>query len=254
MPYRRVLHTGYVCNRPAEVIVTTCGPPTFTFTGTGDFTTPGNWSPSYPGTTIPSGTVINIGAGAVCTISGPISNAGTINNAGTVINNSTITNTGTFSHTGTYKGTGTFNGSVFTNGGTVAPGASPGCTVFGAGYTNGGGTEVIELGGTTVCSGYDQLQVTGTATLSGTLDVQLFGGFTPVLGNSFTIMTSTTISGTYATVILPSLGGSLGWDLQYNFPSTGDITLTVITAPVHNITLNTYHATIQAGVPQHQAT
>ncbi|MBK8522075.1 MAG: hypothetical protein IPL54_14810 [Chitinophagaceae bacterium] len=100
----------------------------------------------------------------------------------TLTNNSTlnINGGGAVTTAGIYKGSGTFTGAVYNNtGGIVSPGLSPGCTVFGAGYTNGTGTEVIEIGGTTVCTQYDQLQVVGTATLSGTLDVQLFGGFIP---------------------------------------------------------------------------
>jgi hypothetical protein len=105
------------------------------------------------------------------------------------------------------------------NGGVVSPGNSPGCTVFGAGYTNGSGTEIIEIAGTTPCTQHDQLQVTGTATLSGTLDVQLFGGFVPSCGQSYTIMTATSVVGTFATINYPALPTGLSWNIQYNATS-----------------------------------
>ena len=47
---------------------------------------------------------------------------------------------------------------------------------------------------------YDQLTVSGTATLGGTLNVGLFGGFTPTPGSSFDVLTAGTRTGTFATV------------------------------------------------------
>ncbi|MFZ1306495.1 MAG: PKD-like domain-containing protein, partial [Ferruginibacter sp.] len=157
----------------------------------------------------------------------------------TLTNNSTlnINGGGAVTTAGIYKGSGTFTGAVYNNtGGIVSPGLSPGCTVFGAGYTNGTGTEVIEIGGTTVCTQYDQLQVVGTATLSGTLDVQLFGGFIPSCGQSFKIMTSTTLVGTFASILYPALPAGLSWGIQYNLPNPGDVTLNILGTPTATAT------------------
>lgn len=220
--------------------------PVFTFSGTGNYTDAPNWAPAYPGPSIPSGSTVVIASGAICTLDVAVTNAGTITNNGTVINTNTLTNTGTFTNSGTYKGTGTFDGSVFDNtGGIVAPGLSPGCTVFGAGYTNGGGTEIIEIGGITPCSGHDQLQVTGTATLSGTLDVQLFGGYNPACGESYTIMTATSVSGTFATVNYPALPGGLTWNIAY---SATAVTLSISSTNVQNINTGLYYCSIQAAI------
>ncbi len=248
--YIRVYDYGTGTGGTFTICVSTPAP-VFTFTGPGNYTDPTKWSPAYPGTSIPSGSTVVIGSGT-CTLTTAVNNAGTITVASgaTLINNNTLTSTGTFNNNGTYKGEGIFAGSVFTNSGFVAPGQSPGCTVFGAGYNNGGGTETIEIGGTTVCTQYDRLQVTGTATLSGTLDVQLFGGFNPSCGQSFTIMTSTAISGTFATVNTPALPGGLVWDLQYNSPNTGDVTLSIVptTGPVQNTNTGLFYCNIQAAI------
>lgn len=46
-----------------------------------------------------------------------------------------------------------------------------------------------EIGGTTACSGYDQTPVTGTVTLTNpTLNVSLYGGFVPTVGQAYTII------------------------------------------------------------------
>ena len=51
----------------------------------------------------------------------------------------------------------------------------------------------IEIGGTTAGQnpdGYDQINVSGTLTLGGALEVILFGGFFPEVDDSFLIFTS----------------------------------------------------------------
>ena len=203
--------------------------------------TAANWSTStVPVSTddviIPSGTAnpCVIGAGNTADVHNLTINAGaTLTNNGTL----NMNGGGVVTTAGTYKGSGTFTGANYNNsGGTVSPGNSPGCTVFGAGYTNGSGTELIEIAGTTPCTQHDQLQVTGTATLSGTLNVVLFGGFTPSCGQSYKIMTSTNLVGTFATVSFPPMPLGLTMNILYNAPNPGDVTLTVTGNPVATAT------------------
>ncbi|MFZ1783605.1 MAG: PKD-like domain-containing protein [Ferruginibacter sp.] len=213
------------------ITVTTCTTNSWTGVTSTDWFTATNWSCG----TVPTATsdvAIPPGTPNTCTIGAGTAQVRNIGLTDTLINNGTLnlngggvlTNTG-----GTYMGTGNFTGALFNNtGGVVSPGNSPGCIVFAAGYTNGSGTEVIEIGGITPCTLHDQLQVTGTATLSGTLDVQLFGGYVPVGGESYTIMTSTTLVGTFATINYPSLSPGLAWGIQYNAPAAGNVTLNVI--------------------------
>jgi hypothetical protein len=207
---------------------------TYTFTGTGNYTDAARWSPSYPGTSIGAAATAIIATGANCTVNTAVSNAGTFTINGTLINTNTITNSGTFINNGTYKGSGTFAGSEFNNnGGVVAPGQSPGCLVFGT-FTNESGTLQIEIGGTNYCTQHDQLQAT-TVALSGTLEVTLIDGFVPSCGQSFTIITYGNKTGTFSTINLPSLPNGLGWDLQYQSPVIGDITLYIVSLDDINV-------------------
>jgi hypothetical protein len=112
-----------------------------------------------------------------------------------------------------------------TNLGTVAPGASAGLMNITGAYTQTTGTLQIELGGTTRGTQYDALLATGAMTLGGTLTVTTIGGFNPVMGNTFDILDWGSLSGTFATVNLPSLSGGLGWDTS-NLYTTGEITVT----------------------------
>ena len=68
------------------------------------------------------------------------------------------------------------------------------------------GTLVIEIGGDTPGAGYDQVRVSGTATLGGTLEVVLINSFEPSLGDTFDFLTFGTLSGQFAEV-----HGPMGW-------------------------------------------
>ena len=71
----------------------------------------------------------------------------------------------------------------------------------------------IELEGTTPGVEYaDQLLISGNASLDGTLDVSLTGGFTPGAGNTFHILSFTGLTGKFATLDLPTLAGGLSWN------------------------------------------
>jgi len=112
------------------------------------------------------------------------------------------------------------------NGGTVSPGTSPGIITVDGDYTQQlDGILEIQLGGTSA-SLYDQLIVTGAATLQGTLNVTLMPGFTPQAGDSFFIVNHI-ISGTGKFTIenLPVLPGGLMMEIDYSDPG---VTLTVV--------------------------
>jgi len=63
----------------------------------------------------------------------------------------------------------------------------------------------------------DLLVVTGggASVAAGTLDVQLVSGFSPALGDSFTILTAAFISGQFPTTNLPGLAVGLAWRVEY---------------------------------------
>ena len=64
-------------------------------------------------------------------------------------------------------------------------------------------TLTVELAGLASGSQYDALNVSGSATLGGALNVSFLGGFTPALGDSFDILTTASRIGTFATTNLP---------------------------------------------------
>jgi hypothetical protein len=70
----------------------------------------------------------------------------------------------------------------------------------------------IELGGTTLGTEYDHIEVNGHLAMGGTLQLLLINGFTPDAGDTFNIFDWTTQSGTFAHLNLPSLGSSLAWN------------------------------------------
>ncbi len=60
------------------------------------------------------------------------------------------------------------------------------------------------IGGTTVGTGYGRLQIAGTVTLNGALGVSFTNGFIPATNDTFTVLTATTRSGTFANFSFPS--------------------------------------------------
>ena len=125
--------------------------------------------------TVPSGTTLTV-TGAAYTQS-----AGTTNLAGTLSSNQTVSLTG-----GTLAGTGTVAADL-SNGGTVAPGSPLGILTVTGNYTQTStGTLSIDLAGTTVGTGYSQLDVSGLVTLAGSLQLAL--NYSPHAGDTYQIV------------------------------------------------------------------
>jgi hypothetical protein len=134
---------------------------------------------------------------------------------------------------GTLSGTGDVIGALSGNG-TVSPGLSPGKLSVTQGYSPGStGTLAVELNGATTAGvDYDQLAVTGTANLSGTLAVTIGAGYTPVAGHTYTVLTAGTRTGTFSSVTGLSLGGGNHLNVNYT-PSA--VVLSVAADPVVSI-------------------
>ena len=122
---------------------------------------------------------------------------------------------------GTLAGEGTVVGDVINTGGTISPGFSPGRLDVTGNYTQGAIAELLlEIGGPLAELQYDQLFVSGTASLAGSLTVDLIdlgmGEFQPLLGQTFDILKAGGgRSGTFANVTFPTLGAGLDWQLNY---------------------------------------
>ena len=88
----------------------------------------------------------------------------------------------------------------FTNHGITVPGTGIGKLSYIGNYVSSTTSVLdIELGGLTAGTEYDQLNVTGNATLNGSLKVRVVNGFVPNNGDSFVILnTSGTVSSSFS--------------------------------------------------------
>lgn len=117
--------------------------------------------------------------------------------------------------TGYIKGVGTLNNVSIA--GTYSPGFSPAAVTLGNTQYATSSKTIVELGGTTPGTQYDQLNHQGQALLGGELQVELIGGFVPAIGDSFTIITATGgVTGQFATATLPTPPLGSGWHVNYS--------------------------------------
>jgi hypothetical protein len=91
-------------------------------------------------------------------------------------------------------------------------------------YTQNSGTLDILIDGTTAGSKYDQFNPT-TASLSGTLNINVAAGFVPKVGSTFKIMNFTSETGTFATVNGLAINSSEHFTITYQGT---DVLLTVV--------------------------
>jgi len=167
---------------------------------------------------------LNLSGGGTRTLNDAVLNNGTVDVAG----GTSATFNGLFSGAGaiTGGGTSTFNGGF-------NPGNSPAeVNIAGDAVLGAANTLQIELAGLTAGSQYDRVNVAGDAWLDGTLDIDFYGGFNPVAGNSFDIIFASVLHGSFGTTLLPNLDPGLLWDLQYllNPTSTDVVRLSVVAA------------------------
>ncbi len=115
-----------------------------------------------------------------------------------------------------FAGTGPISGSVRNVGGRVEPGDAAGnsigtFTIVGDFANDENGTLAIDVGG---IGQVDRIDASRFAFLSGELEVALVNGFTPSVGNSFTIMTAPEgIFGEFDSMSLPT---AFAWSVNYN--------------------------------------
>lgn len=117
---------------------------------------------------------------------------------------------------GSLTGSGTINGSVTIQGATVQPGGpGAGSMVVNGDYHQSSGSLLIDLGGSVPGTEHDQLVVSGSVTLADTLGATLINAFTPLVGQTFDVVTHGPRIGIFASTDLPALGGGLVLQVVY---------------------------------------
>jgi outer membrane autotransporter protein len=91
------------------------------------------------------------------------------------------------------------------------------------------GSLAIQINGATAGTKYDQLNVTQAATLGGTLKITLGSAFTPTVGQTFTILTASSVSDQFATVNGLAINTNEHFNITYN---AGSVVLTVASGPL----------------------
>jgi outer membrane autotransporter protein len=135
------------------------------------------------------------------------SGATTVSGGTLLVNGSSANSAVTIGSGGTLGGSGTVGSTTVQSGGTLAPGNSPGLlTVAGNLTLNAGSVTRMEIDGATRGTQYDAIDVTGTATLAGTLD--LVFGYMPTAGTQYNLINAGTLTGNFAN-ITNNLGAGL---------------------------------------------
>jgi autotransporter-associated beta strand protein len=108
--------------------------------------------------------------------------------------------------TSTLRGTLNVQADNVINSGRIAPGFSPGIIRIDGDYSQeNSGVLEIEVGGLTPGTQHDQLQVTGSASLDGRLEVPLIDGFVPVAGNEIQFLIAQERNGVFDSIFSPNL-------------------------------------------------
>ncbi len=158
--------------------------------------------------------------------------------------------------------------------GTINPGDSGSgvLTIDGSFAQYGDGTLNVQVGASTSGGPYDQLAVTGAVQFGGTFSVSSANGFTPQVGNQFSVITYASRSGEFSTYDGLSYATGKTFQTDYNatnftlvaatadirvFPTTGlltseagdftSFTVLLATQPASNVTLNLSSSNTSAG-------
>jgi fibronectin-binding autotransporter adhesin len=213
---------------------------TLTLAGDGTLTTGSTAFTDSGAVTVTAGSTLTVGGSNSYTQS-----SGTTTVDGT-LSASAIDVTG-----GKILGAGKLNGSVTVGGGGSAPTISvgdsgkAGLLAITGNYTQmSTATMNAFIGGTAVGTQYSQLQVTGTASLAGTLTVTLATGFTPAIGSTFTVLKAGTVKGTFSNSTI-AINGSEHFAVSYT--STG-VVLTVVSGAASKPS-RLPHSTLATTVP-----
>lgn len=130
------------------------------------------------------------------------------------------------------NGSGTILGELAGNG-TIRPGNSPGHITVSTFSPGADAVTEIEIQGTGQGMTYDWIEVTGAATLNGTLKVIFTtpGGYVPALGHTFNVITWGSYTGEFSNWLgTASIPGHSNWALKPTYTATG-LSLTIVATP-----------------------
>lgn len=153
-------------------------------------------------------------AGGTTTLDGTVNAPGGFNN-----------NAGNLFGMGTIAGAVTSKAMLTTGDSSQKPGKF---SVTGTYNQTSTGTLNVSISGTTVGTQYGQLAVSNGATIGGTLTLKLIKSFVPSIGDVYTILTGSAVTGTFATVNGLSINSSEHFQVNYN---SNSVTLTVVPGP-----------------------
>ena len=115
---------------------------------------------------------------------------------------------------GQVKGSGTIVGAVTNSGATIAPGNSPGTLTVTGNFTQAsGGTLRMEVEGREA-GAFDVLDVGGSATLGGTLDLVTSASFTPDWSDAFSVVDAPTLQVDFAEIKGTGLGEGMSYEIE----------------------------------------
>ena len=166
-----------------------------------------------------NGTLVTVNA---TTFGGPFTNTGT-----TEVQTGPLTFADDFTHAdgAMLQGAGTVDytaANVLGWDGDVGPGGSGASGILnfvGSGVPSALSEANIEIGGLTAGSGHDQVTVTESFLANGTANVSIINGFTPQLGQTFTVLTFADRTGEFSDTTGLSIAGGLAFDLVWNATS-----------------------------------
>jgi fibronectin-binding autotransporter adhesin len=167
------------------------------------------------------------------TINGTYDQTGGTTTVDGLLNASAFDITGGFvyGNAGTVAGAATLTGNFDITGGAINPGdgvKKAGKLNISGTYTqSGSGILNIDLDGTTAGTNYDVLDISGAATLGGTLDVDAIGTFKPTAGQQYDILDYSSESGAFTAVDCTFSNGD-GCSIAYDGT---EAVLTITTAP-----------------------
>jgi len=169
---------------------------------------------------------VTVGAGSGLTVGTSYTQA-----AATTTVDGTLTAPALTVQAGSLLGQGAVAAAVTSNA-TITAGDSvskPGILSVTGTYTqNASGVLNISISGTTVGSQYSQVAVANGASLNGTLNIKLLRGFVPTIGSTFTILSSSAVSGKFATVNGLKINSSEHFEINYAGTA---VTLKVVSGP-----------------------